>query len=158
MMFNNKKDTKNMKNYDPNRQLTRNFQLGEFIESETARRLGIDNIPESWEVVVHLRQLCREVLQPLRDHVGHPIHINSGYRCEQLNEAIHGVGNSQHLYGCAADIHIPDLDTGRKWYYWMVNHLDFDQIILEHNRRGGRWLHVSFRPDYHDNRHQSWFW
>lgn len=147
-----------MKNYNPHTKLTENFLLGEFVESETARRLGIDNTPQSWEVVVHLRQLCREVLQPLRDHVGHAIHINSGYRCEQLNEAVHGVGNSQHLYGCAADIHIPDLDTGRKWYYWIVNHLDFDQCILEHNRRGGRWLHVSYRPDYHDNRHQSWFW
>ena len=70
-----------MKNYNPHTKLTENFLLGEFVESETARRLGIDNTPQSWEVVVHLRQLCREVLQPLRDHVGHAIHINSGYRC-----------------------------------------------------------------------------
>ena len=70
-----------MKTIDLNTKLTGNFRLGEFIESETARRLGINNTPQLWDVVVHLRQLCREVLQPLRDHVGHPIRINSGYRC-----------------------------------------------------------------------------
>ena len=144
-----------MKNYDPNRQLTRNFQLGEFIESETARRLGIDNIPESWEVVVHLRQLCREVLQPLRDHVGHAIHINSGYRCEALNEAVHGVGDSQHLYGEAADIHLPDKETGRRWYKFIVDNLDFDQVLFEYRRTGVRWLHISCRRDRKRNRHQA---
>jgi hypothetical protein len=98
--------------YNPDKLLSENFRLGEFIESETAQRLGIDNTP-TVEVVFRLRNLCREVLQPLRDHVGHAIRINSGYRCEALNEAVHGVGNSQHLHGCAADIHVPDIDTAR---------------------------------------------
>jgi hypothetical protein len=147
-----------MKRYNPDMQLTEDFLLGEFIEHETANRLGIDNTPEMWEVVVHLRQLCREVLQPLRDHAGQEIHILSGYHTEQLNEALHTVGNSMHLYGCAADVQVPDIDTARSWYYWIVNHLDFDQCFLEHNRRGDFWLHVSYRPDYHDNRHQSWFY
>ena len=153
-----KKKQKVMKRYNPDMQLTEDFLLGEFIEHETANRLGIDNTPEMWEVVVHLRQLCREVLQPLRDHAGHEIHILSGYHTEQLNEALHTVGNSMHLYGCAADVQVPDIDTARSWYYWIVNHLDFDQCFLEHNRRGDFWLHVSYRPDYHDNRHQSWFY
>ena len=147
-----------MKNFHPDMQLTPDFQLGEFIEHEAACRLGIDNTPEMWEVVVHLRQLCREVLQPLRNHVDHAIHIEGGYYNEQLNEALHNVGESLHQYGCAADIHIPDIDTARKWYYWIVNHLDFDQCFLEHNRHGACWLHVSYRPDYHDNRHQAWFY
>ncbi len=142
--------------YNPDKLLSENFRLGEFIESETAQRLGIDNTP-TVEVVFRLRNLCREVLQPLRDHVGHAIRINSGYRCEALNEAVHGVGNSQHLHGCAADIHVPDIDTARSWYYWIVNHLDFDQCILEHNRRGAFWLHVSCQLDFKDNRHQAWF-
>ena len=136
--------------------LSENFRLGEFTEHEKARLLAIDNTP-SWEVVFHLRQLCREVLQPLRDHYGRPIIVTSGYRCPELNEAVHGVGGSQHLYGCAADLHLPDIDTGRQWYYWMVNHLDFDQLLLEYNRSGDRWLHVSHQPDYKQNRHIALF-
>lgn len=136
--------------------LSENFRLGEFIKSETAEMLGIDNTP-SWEVVLHLRQLCREVLQPLRSHYGRPITVTSGYRCPALNEAVHGVGNSQHLYGCAADLHLPDLDTGRSWYFWIVNHLDFDQVLLEYNRSGTFWLHVSCQFDFKQNRHQAFF-
>ena len=95
----------NKPKYNPEMQLSENFRLKEFIESPTAERLGIDNRPD-WEAVINLRNLCREVLQPLRDHEGKPIHINSGYRCPELNEAVHGVGDSQHLRGEAADIHL----------------------------------------------------
>ena len=96
----------------------RRKQLKEFVESQTADTLDIDNRPD-WEAVINLRNLCREVLQPLRDYEGKPIHVNSGYRCPELNEAVHGVGDSQHLYGEAADIHLPDKETGRRWYKFL---------------------------------------
>lgn len=142
--------------YNPDKMLSENFRLGEFTEHEKARLLAIDNTP-SWEVVFHLRQLCREVLQPLRDHVGLPVTVLSGYRCPALNEALHGLGASLHIQGCAADLYVPDADTARQWYFWMVNHLDFDLLFVEHNRHGDRWLHVSYQADYHLNRHQSFF-
>ena len=91
----------NKPKYNPEMQLSENFRLKEFIESQTADQQGIDNRPD-WEAVINLRNLCREVLQPLRDYEGKPIHVNSGYRCPELNEAVHGVGDSQHLYGEAA--------------------------------------------------------
>ena len=144
----------NKPNYNPEMQLSPNFQLKEFIESPTADALKIDNRPD-WEVVINLRNLCREVLQPLRDYAQQPIHVNSGYRCEALNEAVHGVGNSQHLYGQAADVHIPDVNTGRKWYEFLVNHTDFDQVLFEYRRNGARWLHVSCRRNRRENRHQA---
>ena len=43
------------------------------------------------------RTLCREVLEPLRQHVGKPIWISSGYRCPALNKDAGGVATSQHL-------------------------------------------------------------
>ena len=135
-------------------QLSENFRLKEFIESPTAERLGIDNRPD-WEAVINLRNLCREVLQPLRDHEGKPIHINSGYRCPELNEAVHGVGDSQHLRGEAADIHLPDVETGRRWYKYIVDNLDFDQLLFEYRRTGVRWLHLSCRRDRTRNRHMA---
>ena len=120
----------NKPKYNPEMQLSENFRLKEFIESQTADQRGIDNRPD-WEAVINLRNLCREVLQPLRDYEGKPIHVNSGYRCPELNEAVHGVGDSQHLYGEAADIHLPDKETGRRWYKFIVDNLDFDQVLFE---------------------------
>ena len=64
-------------------QLSHNFTLAEFIRSQTAARLGIDNTAPP-EVVENLRCLCENILQPLRDAVGVPIRVNSGYRCLQL--------------------------------------------------------------------------
>lgn len=43
-------------------------------------------------------------LQRLRDIVGKPLVIVSGYRCCQGNAAVGGTKYSQHLFGRAADI------------------------------------------------------
>ena len=55
------------------------------------------------EVVTNLEGLM-EQLQRVRDYVGVPISINSGYRCANHNEAIGGVKHSQHVLGKACDI------------------------------------------------------
>jgi len=44
-----------------------------------------------------------DTLQRIRDHVGVPVRINSGYRCTVHNANVGGAANSQHLYGTAAD-------------------------------------------------------
>ena len=93
----------NKPNYNPEMQLSENFRLKEFIESQTADERGIDNRPD-WEAVINLRNLCREVLQPLRNYEGKPIHVNSGYRCPELNEAVHGVGDSARRGRLAAPL------------------------------------------------------
>ena len=95
--------------------LSKNFALEEFIRSRTAERMGIDNVPKDEEVINNLRNLCLEILQPLRDYVGAPVHINSGYRCKALNEAVGGVKNSQHCLGEACDIRIASPKQGREW-------------------------------------------
>ena len=81
----------------------KHFTLKEFVKSDTARRLGIDNTP-SPQVEERLRQLVDYVLDPLREAYGKPIYVNSGYRCPALNRAVGGVAHSQHLTGEAADI------------------------------------------------------
>ena len=45
-----------------------------------------------------------EMLDDVRDKFDKPIHITSGYRTEQHNEAIGGTENSSHLKGLAVDI------------------------------------------------------
>jgi len=52
-------------------------------------------------------------LQVMRDEIGKPIIINSGYRCPEHNRAVGGASGSQHLYGRAADIVCPGLTTAQ---------------------------------------------
>lgn len=134
-------------------QLSDDFTLGEFLNSQTADRHGVRNEP-SWEHVIAMRNLCQQVLQPLRNHFG-PIHINSGYRCERLNELVHGVGNSQHMRGEAADIYIPNLGTGLQYFDFIRDNTIFDQLLFEYNSRGGKWLHVSCKMDKKHNRYMA---
>ena len=136
--------------------LSKNFTYEEFIRSSTAERMGIDNRPKTKEeekkVIENLRNLCLEVLQPLRDYVGAPVHINSGYRCPELNEAVGGVKNSQHCRGEACDIRIASPKQGREWAAWIEDNCRFDQMLLERNKNGGVWLHVSCKRDEKANR------
>ena len=136
--------------------LSKNFTYEEFIRSSTAERMGIDNRPKTKEeekkVIENLRNLCLEVLQPLRDYVGAPVHINSGYRCKALNLAVGGVKNSQHSRGEAADIRIASPKQGREWAAWIQDNCRFDQMLLERNKNGGVWLHVSCKRDEKANR------
>lgn len=139
--------------------LSPHFRLAEFVKSSTASARGINNTP-SPEVVNNLKALCREVLEPLRRHLGCPVVISSGYRSPKLNKLVGGVRTSQHMTGEAADIAAPMLDiNGKKlspsqslsilsdWMDWIVENTQFDQCILEHrkNKDGtvSHWLHVS---------------
>lgn len=128
-------------------QLSKNFTLEEFTTSATAKRLGIINAVSQREVA-NLCALVHNVLQPLRDAMREPIKIGSGYRCPRLNKAVGGVANSQHMLGQAADLCIDgDKEKGRRWFTWIMDHCDFDQLIWEHNTKGSYWVHVSYRAD-----------
>lgn len=126
--------------------LSCNFTLEELTASATAKARGIKNAPSTQEVV-NLTALAQNVLQPLREWWGQPITIGSGYRCPELNKAVGGVSNSQHMKGQAVDLFIDgDIAKGRKWFEYIKNHLPFDQLIMEHNAKGTYWVHVSFDP------------
>lgn len=133
--------------------LTNHFQLSEFTRSGTASRHGINNSlnpdnPQHAEIIANIQALCTGVLEPLRQHIGKPLVISSGYRCPQVNTLVGGVKNSQHMKGEAADLRIPSLTEGRKWMEWIVDNTSFDQCIMEHskNKDGStsHWIHVSY--------------
>ena len=126
--------------------LTAHFSLREMCASGTAIRLGIKNEP-SEEVINRLQQLCEHVLEPLRQRFG-VIRITSGYRCDRLNKAVGGVKNSQHRLGEAADIHVSNIEVGRKMFRYIKENLEFDQLLFERIQENGAcWLHVSFRAE-----------
>lgn len=117
--------------------LSNNFTMAEFCASDTARRLRIVNLPSESEVE-NLRKLVINVLQPLRDKYGKPLHVNSGYRCPPLNRAVGGVSSSQHLRGEAADISCDNPAQLLKVLKDM--NISFDQAILYPT-----FLHISYR-------------
>ena len=153
-------------------QLSEHFLLSEFTRSSTAERLGIDNSldasnPLDQDVINNLRNLCEQILEPLREFAGQPIIISSGYRCPQLNIKVGGVYSSQHTLGEACDIRIPEYDfTGEqgqrftntdildRWFTWIMNNCDYDQLIKETTDRRIYWIHVSCRKNKSKNRHQ----
>ena len=64
--------------------LTANFSLTEMVKSETALRHGMENTPGETEIAA-LRLLCEKVLQPVCDHYGVGVKVNSGFRHPDVN-------------------------------------------------------------------------
>jgi len=85
--------------------LSKSFTLNELTKSQEAIRLGIPNEPND-EHITNLILLCKNILQPLRNHFKIPVSISSGYRSAALCEAIGSSSESQHTKGQAADLEI----------------------------------------------------
>jgi zinc D-Ala-D-Ala carboxypeptidase len=122
--------------------LSPHFTLEELVFSQSALRLGIMNEPDEAQVV-NLRRLCEELLEPARDLLEVPLHINSGYRSPNLNAHIGGANNSAHMDGRAADfvtITKPGPAALRGIFEVLRSStLPFDQLILECDA----WIHMS---------------
>ena len=124
--------------------LSKNFSLREFTKSQTATRRGIDNSPTE-EHIENIKALTENVLQPIRSQWG-VVSISSGYRSADLNAAIGGSSKSQHSKGEAADFEVPGLDNF-DLCEWIVNNLEFDQLILEGydgKDANSGWIHCSY--------------
>ena len=80
----------------------------EFTKSETAIRKRIDNTPNAAHAQ-NLKNVCEKILEPVRNHFGKPVRINSGYRGPALNSAVGGSSKSQHCNGEAVDFEIDGL-------------------------------------------------
>jgi zinc D-Ala-D-Ala carboxypeptidase len=130
--------------------LTANFSLHELTKSETALRLNIENNPDSGQIE-SLRLLCEKVLQPIRDHFGKGVKVNSGFRSLAVNAAAGGVQGakpSDHTRGMAADIEIPSVPNA-ELAQWIMDNLSYTQLILEFYTPGipdSGWVHVSYDP------------
>lgn len=85
----------------------------------------------------NIKALVENVLDPVREQLGKPIYVNSGYRCPRHNLKVGGAVNSQHMKGEAADIRCED--------NMMLQRLIkaqgvFDQMIVYDT-----FLHVSYK-------------
>ena len=114
-----------------------NFTIEELCHTDTK----ILNIPNSIQRN-NLQLLIEEILQPLREGIGAPININSGFRCSKLNNFVKGSSTSQHLYGQAADITTKDMKSA---FNFIKEKLPFDQLIWENGSDSQPdWIHVSY--------------
>ena len=135
-------------------QLSGHFSLSELTKSQTAERKGIDNKP-TLEHIENLTELCTQILEPTRRNFGKPMVITSGYRSEELCEAIGSVKTSQHAKGQAADFEMIGLDN-KSLAKYIKNNLVFDQLILEFytpNDPSSGWVHCSYNKD--ENRKEA---
>ena len=135
--------------------VTTHVSYKEVTKSNTATRRGIENIP-SGEQMENIKLLCEKVFEPLREHVGGPIAINSLFRSVELNKAIGGSSTSQHCAINGAAMDIDDTLGGMSnadMFEFIKNKLDFDQLIWEYgNKDNPDWVHVSYKA--RDNRKQ----
>lgn len=71
-----------------------------------------------------------------------PVTISSWYRNEELNKAVGGSKNSQHIKGEAVDFICPAYGSPLSIVRKLAENkilIRFDQLILEHT-----WIHISF--------------
>lgn len=116
--------------------LSRNFNLDEFLN---LKKYPYNEIPT--QCLVNLQYGVATILQPLRDAIGCPIIINSGYRCPQVNKQVGGVANSQHMSGCAADIRPVDLKKFSACIEFLKKSPYTDQLLC-----ASSWCHISWQP------------
>jgi hypothetical protein len=128
--------------------LSANFTLKELTKSDTATRLGLDNTPDE-QALENLKTLCEMVLQPVREHFGKSVSVNSAYRSPESNAAVGGSKTSDHCKGMAADIEIVGV-ANADLAQWIMDNLEYTQLILEFYTPGipdSGWVHVSYDPN-----------
>ncbi len=126
--------------------ISKHLDLAELIRSESAKRLGISNMPTE-EHIENLKQLAENIFEPIREHFNHPIYISSGYRSQGLNSAIGGSMNSQHSRGMAIDIDMDGTSIKNSAIFEYAKTLPFDQLIWEFGTKDNPdWVHISYSP------------
>ena len=125
--------------------ISKHISYKEATRSATALRLGIENVPNEYELQ-NMEMVAKKVFEPLREAVDAPIKINSFFRCEELNKAIGGSTKSQHCQGRAIDIDDVYGNVSNAFmYYYIKDNLDFDQLIWEFGTdHNPDWVHVSY--------------
>lgn len=115
--------------------LSEHFDLSELIDSQTATRRGIANMPGP-DALANLTRVAG-VLEQIRSLAGRPVVVSSGYRSPELNRAVGGAANSAHLTGLAADINVPGITPRALALLIRESGIVLDQLIFE-----GKWVHV----------------
>lgn len=107
-----------------------NFKLENYIKSDTADRLKIDNSADALSIknLLYMHAVLTVIAYDITNVC---FNVSSAYRCKLLNDAIQGAKNSAHLKGLACDLTPYEADDLRQLYLDIKNsNLNYDQLIL----------------------------
>lgn len=115
------------------------FSLSELTVSEIAARRGLKNSPFGKQLD-NLKQTALN-LDFIRDGLGQPVIVTSGYRSPEVNAAVGGSKTSAHCHGLAADFTCPGYGSPLAVAKAILaSGIEFDQLIHEY----GAWVHIGF--------------
>lgn len=127
-------------------QLSEHFSLQEFVASNTAAQLGIDNtLPDD---LLEEAKKTAAMFERIRSYLSHlankdvPITLTSGYRCLALNRAKKSKDTSDHVRARAGDFHAPAFGTPYQIAMALApvaDDLGIGQLIYEFDS----WVHAS---------------
>ena len=127
--------------------LSQHFTLGELCKTSVKTADG--NIP-SHVHIENLKRLTKWLEQLRQRYKNTPIIINSGYRSPQVNKAVGGASNSNHLTGCAVDIRCLGIEQAIRYATILLDISDesgevFDELLIEKSSKS-IWVHFAVRP------------
>lgn len=123
--------------------LSKNFTLEELIKTSH----NVDNTPNSTQQN-NLKELCVDMLQPIRDKFESGILVTSGFRSNKLNKVVGGSATSAHSHGYAADTKPVngDMRSYQKCVLEWAKTNTFDQIIIEYpTNYVASWIHIGIK-------------
>lgn len=116
-----------------------NFKYSECVHTH----YQLNNTPNN-EQLECIKYLVNNVLQSIRNNFG-ALEITSFFRSTLVNKMAKGAINSQHTKGQAVDFKCKNM---KKVFYWIKDHLDFDQLIWEFGDEDSPdWIHLSFKRE-----------
>lgn len=129
--------------------ITKNFSMAELTRSNTAKARGISNVPNDTHRA-NLIASAKNLWQPVRDILGVPMIVSSGYRSPTLNRAVGGSATSAHSHGFAIDFTAPSFGNTRQIAKKLATELKaqgikFDQLILEFPDSSSSWIHLGYK-------------
>lgn len=121
--------------------LTPHFKFSELAGTshEKYRLLNLDEAQKQMGKMYMLAGFAERV----REIIGKPMIITSGYRCPELNKAIGGALTSQHIFCEAIDFVVKGLRVEDIFNRIVTSDLKYNQIIIERNKSGSQWVHIS---------------
>lgn len=145
--------------------MARYFTYKEFTRSATADRLGIDNTPTDEHIqdnIIETMRLMDKIRGKWSDYclqhylIKPQIIVTSGYRCNELNNAVGGSKTSQHRYGSACDF---KANNGQNKALFEVivemiesGEITVGQLIWEQgNDDNPAWIHISLPMEHKKN-------
>ena len=122
-------------------QLTPHFSLCELAGTSVVKYQK-QNLEKAQEQMGKMYMLAG-FAERVREIIGYPLIITSGFRCTALNNYLGGALVSQHLLCEALDIVCKKMTVKGMYNKIKSSDLKYDQMIIETNKAGAEWLHIS---------------